>query len=78
MSAPGAIGELLIDFLQPYFFLGPMTWNGAGTPAPFPIAIPAAPGLVGFEGYLQGVILDTSGVSGVPGGLTQAFGFEIL
>ena len=78
MSAPGATGELLIDLSQTVLSFGPVLWTGTGNPAPFPIAIPDVPAIVGLAGYAQGAIVDTSGTSGIDTGLTEALSFTLL
>ena len=78
MSAPGATGELLIDLSQTVLSFGPVPWTGTGNPAPFPIAIPGVPAIVGLAGYAQGAIIDTSGTSGIDTGLTEALSFTLL
>ncbi|MEM7307639.1 MAG: plastocyanin/azurin family copper-binding protein [Planctomycetota bacterium] len=73
MSAPGAVGELLIDLAapNPLETLGPVAWAGTGTPAPFPVALPDNPVLVGFTLYFQGLMVDAGGTSGITLGATE-------
>ncbi len=60
MGAFGDPGELLISVSggDPFLQLGPKVYNGgvAGPPAPFALAIPNTPSLVGGQLFLQGVL----------------------
>ena len=75
MSAPGAVGELLLDLTPfgafPVIQAGP-PWSGAGNPTSFPIPIPPFPALFAFRAYVQGLILDPFLTFGIKFGLTDA------
>ncbi len=61
LSAPGAIGELLLSVVppNPAFTLGPNAWAGAGAPpAPFPLPIPFEVPFAGANLYAQGLLFD--------------------
>lgn len=74
MSAPGATGELLIDFVPPnpfLFVLGP-PWAGPGSPAGVVVVVPANCALVGKSVYVQGALVDPFGTLGITIGLAGA------
>jgi hypothetical protein len=77
MTAPGTVGELLLDLDGANTVLGPITWNGMGNHASFAIPIPVATDLVGAEFFLQGAVADLGGTSGIPVGLTEALAVRI-
>jgi len=79
MSGAGANGELLIGVTPPdpsVILTGPV-WGGSGNPASISVPIPNDPGLIGFEAYGQGLILDPAAASGVKFGLTEGVVFQI-
>ncbi len=76
LSAPGAAGELLVSLLPPNPLgpLGPVGWaGGVAPPAPFNLAIPNNPNLVGVDLYFQGALITPS--QGFSLGLTN--GLEV-
>ena len=80
MSAPGAVGELLINTGSPGLLatLGPAVWSGAGSPAGLDVVIPDNASLVGFGLNLQGLMFDpTAGGGGIAFGAAEAFAVTI-
>jgi predicted amidohydrolase YtcJ len=77
MSAPGTIGEFLVNLNVPFFLFGPTAWSGPGNPAPFALPIPNQPIFVGLSASVQGVMVDNSGVSGIFKGLTEGLTFTV-
>jgi plastocyanin len=73
MSAPGALGELLVSAFapNPILVLGPSVWLGAGNPAAVPVVLPADPALAGLDFFFQGVIADITFTSGIFLGFTE-------
>ncbi|MCZ6598749.1 MAG: integrin alpha [Planctomycetota bacterium] len=71
MAGPGASGEQLIPSGPPLLFTGP-PWSGPGSPAPFDLAVPDDPGLLGVSVYAQGLLFDPTAAFGVIFGLTEA------
>lgn len=69
----GGPGELLIRLAgaQKLTRLS-ATWAGAGTPAEFPVPIPADTALMGSSFFAQGLILDPTVAQGIKFGLTNA------
>ncbi len=76
MQSASAPGELLISPLVPPL-VGP-PWQGPAQPAPFSIAIPARPTLVGIDVFVQGALFDPTGRGGVGLGLTNALKLRIV
>jgi len=68
MAGPGTQGELLINTISPdptvTLIGGP--WVGTGTPVEFVVPVPSDPVFAGVQIYGQGLIHDSSGLSGVP------------
>lgn len=73
MSGPGTAGEALISLVppNPHLLLAGPVWLGAGNPTPLGVAIPLLPWLIGRRAFAQGLLIDTSGISGVRFGLTE-------
>ena len=71
MSAPGAIGELLIDVVlpNPVAWVEADGWVAPGVPLALPINVPNDPALVGTTVYVQGYMSDANGVNGLTNGL---------
>jgi plastocyanin len=71
-------GELLLSFTppNPVATLGPMPWAGPGSPAALSLPVPPIGTLIGFELYVQGLILDPAGPNtfGVSTGMRATIG----
>ncbi|MBI1379850.1 MAG: hypothetical protein GC161_02035 [Planctomycetaceae bacterium] len=79
LSGPGAAGEVLVSFLPPNPILiqGPVGWGGGvNAAAPFNLALPNLPALVGAKLYFQGALLTPSQafVLGLTNGLEVTVG----
>jgi len=68
----GGQGELLVGVTPPPIMLTGSPWPGAGSPAPFALAVPPTPALVGVALYAQGIMVDWAPNARVPIGLTEA------
>ena len=80
MSAPGALGEILISILPPNPFeviTGTGLWAGPGSPAPVLLPIPDLCTLSGVTVYTQGLLLDLSPGALIPIGLTDGLAITI-
>lgn len=71
MSAPGAPSELLLA-LPHALLLGPSLWAGPAFPSAFPLPIPVDANLIGFDVFLQGVLVDPLATFGIDIALTDA------
>ncbi|MEM7307071.1 MAG: plastocyanin/azurin family copper-binding protein [Planctomycetota bacterium] len=71
-------GELLVGIggPDPLLIAGPGAWFGPGSPANVSIPLPFDPGLVGFELFTQGLLLDAVGTNtfGASNGLRATVG----
>ena len=78
-SAPGADGELLLDLSGPNYLFQTFggLWAGPGNPTPVFVTIPLDVLLVGLEFFAQGAIFDSTRLSGITIGLTDALKFRI-
>jgi hypothetical protein len=79
MTAPGAMGELLIGIVapDPAALLVGAPWTYAGYAAPVDLPIPPIPMLVGMTAYVQGILFDSAATYGIKFGLTEAFELHI-
>jgi PKD repeat protein len=78
MSGPGALGEVLVN-RTPGILLKTVTgglWSTPGTPAPIPLAMPAALSWIGQNLYVQGYLVDARITYGVKTGVTD--GLKLL
>jgi len=78
MSGPGAAGEILVNS-NAGILLKTVTgglWTKPGTPAPVPLAMPAAASWIGQSLYLQGYLVDSKLTYGVRTAVTD--GFKLL
>ena len=75
MSAPGAVGELLVDLgtLVLPILSGP-PWTAPASPSTFPFPLPAAPFLIGVTVEMQGALIEAGGRIGLSNGLHVRIG----